>query len=281
MTKIKGSRVGMAKVEGTELYYEIAGDGPPLVLAHAGFVDRRMWDEPFPAFAQHYSVLRYDRRGFGNSKLTPGPFSHRRDLHGLLNFLGIERAHLLGCSAGGEMAIDFTLEHPEMTASLTLVSSALSGFQFQGEMPKPMQELGAAIQNKYLERAAEIAVQLWVDGPKRSPNQVDARLREKVREMSRTGLPNAFVPEEPLEPSAAGRLEEIKVPTLVILGELDDDSIKSIGEVLATQIPGAKKVVILGAAHLPSMDKPEEFDQQVLEFLGQKSRSHSTVTPTF
>jgi len=271
MSTIKGLQTGRAYLEGADLYYEIAGEGPSLVLAHAGFVDRRMWDEQFPVFAQHYRVVRYDRRGFGDSKLTPGPFSHRHDLYQLLKFLDIKRAHLLGCSVGGATIIDFSLEHPEMTASLTLVASALGGYQFQGDMPKPLQELGAAIQAKDLDQAAELAVRIWIDGPHRTPDQVDARIRERGREMSRTALPNAFVAEEPLEPPAIERLHELAVPTLVVVGNLDDASIATIGELLTTHIAGARKVIISGAAHLPNMDKPEEFNREVLAFLRQVS----------
>ena len=271
MTEIKGLQTGTAHIEGTGLYYEIAGAGPSLVLAHAGFVDRRMWDEQFPVFAQHYRVVRYDRRGFGNSKLTPGPFSHRRDLYQLLKFLGIEQTHLLGCSMGGEAIIDFALEHPEMTTSLVLVSSALGGYQFQGDMPKPLQELIAGLQAEDLNRAAEIAVRIWIDGPRRTPDQVDARIRERAREMSLTALPNIFVEEEPLEPSAFDRLHELAAPTLVIVGELDDASIATISELLTTRIMGARKAIISGAAHLPNMEKPEEFDKRVLTFLQQLS----------
>jgi pimeloyl-ACP methyl ester carboxylesterase len=266
-TPIKESQTGTASVEGADLYYEIAGEGPALVLAHAGFVDRRMWDDQFAAFAEHYRVVRYDRRGYGNSPMTPGSFSHRRDLHGLLGFLDLEHAHLLGCSAGGEMVIDFALEHPEMVTSLVLVSSAVGGYQFQGEMPKPLQDLSAAMQAKDLERAAEIAAQIWVDGPKRTPDQVPARIRERAKEMSLTALPNAFVEEQALEPAALGQLYEISAPTLVIVGGLDDDSIATIGGLLAERIPEAQEAVIPGAAHLPNMEKPEEFNQRVLEFL--------------
>jgi 3-oxoadipate enol-lactonase len=216
-------------------------------------------------------VFREDRRGFGQSAMTPGPFSHRGDLHGLLNVLGIERAHLIGCSAGGQVVTEFTLEHPEMTDSLVLVSSALGGSPFQGEIPKPMQDLTVALKARDVERAAGLAVQIWIDGPHRTPDQVSATIREQAREMARTALPNAFAQEEPLEPSTQGRLSEITAPTLVIVGELDDNSIKAIGEVLASGIRGAQKEVISGVAHLPSMEKPEEFNQRVLEFLLQTS----------
>jgi pimeloyl-ACP methyl ester carboxylesterase len=267
MTKVKRLQTGFADIEGASLYYEIAGEGPGLVLSHAAFVDRRMWDEQFPVFAERYHVVRYDRRGFGNSTPGSSPFSHSRDLYQLLKLLKIERAHLLGCSAGGSTIIDFALEHPEMTASLVLVSSAVSGYQFQGAMPQPLQELFTAVNAGDLDRAAEIAVRLWIDGPHRSPDQVDARLRERAHEMSLTALPNIFVREEPLEPPALDRLNQLTTPTLVIAGDLDDASVKTISDLLATRIAAARKAIISGAAHLPNMEKPEEFNQMVLGFL--------------
>jgi len=269
MSTLKGLQTDTAHLDGADLYYEVAGEGPALVLLHAGFVDRRMWDDQFPVFAQQYRVVRYDRRGFGNSKLTPGPFSHRRDLYQLLKFLDIERAHLLGCSAGGAAIVDFALEHREMVASLTMVASALGGYQYQGDMPKPLQDLATAIQTQDFDQAAELAVRLWIDGPQRTPDQVDARIRERGREMARTALPNAFVTEEPLQPPAIERLHEIAIPTLVVVGDLDDASIAAIGDLLTTRIAGARQVTISGAAHLPNMDKPEEFNREVLAFLRQ------------
>jgi len=106
-----------------------------------------------------------------------------------LKFLGIERAHLIGCSVSGATLIDFTLEHPELTASLVLVSSALGGYQFQGDMPQPLLELMAAMQAGDFNRAADCAVQIWLAGPHRTADQVDTRLRDRVHEMSMTALP--------------------------------------------------------------------------------------------
>src|SRR5512146_125874 len=142
---MKDSKTGFVEVDGANLYYEIAGEGPDIVLVHAGFVDHRMWDEQFAAFAQRYRVVRYDMRGFGVSRFTQGPFAHRRDLQQLLQALGIAHAHLVGCSMGGGVVIDFALDYSGMADSLVLVNSALGGYPFQGDMPKPLQELFAAI----------------------------------------------------------------------------------------------------------------------------------------
>src|SRR5256885_1566722 len=110
------------------LYYEVAGEGEPLVLSHAGFVDSRMWDDQWQAFAQHYRVVRFDMRGYGKSDPVSKPISRRQDFLGVLRQLGIERAHLLGCSMSGEVVIDLALEHPEMVLTLMPVSASPSGF---------------------------------------------------------------------------------------------------------------------------------------------------------
>lgn len=266
----KNLQTGKAELSGASLYYEIAGEGECLVLAHTGIADRTMWDEQFEVFAQHYRVLRYDLRGFGKSPMASGSFSHRQDLCDLLEFLGIEQAHLVGCSAGGATVLDFAVEHPEMTTSLVLVSSAVSGYAFKSEPPQAVLDLVGALEKEDLAKAADLAVQIWADGPKRTPEQVDDGVREQIREMSRVALSNQLPSAEKevgLEPPAINRLGAIDVPTLVVVGELDDDSILDIGNVLTQRIDGAQKFVIPDAAHMLPMEKPEAFNQAVQDFL--------------
>src|SRR5713101_544743 len=107
---------GFAEVNGTRLYYEVAGEGYPLVLMHGGIMDNAMWNDQFETFPQHYRVIRFDLRGFGQSDLPVGqkPYSMRGDLRALLTFLGIDRANILGISMAGSIAIDFTLDSPDM-----------------------------------------------------------------------------------------------------------------------------------------------------------------------
>src|SRR5690349_17340389 len=115
------------------------GNGFPLILVHAGIADNRMWNKQFHVFAEKYQTLRYDRRGFGQTKPGNGDFSLHGDLHAVLNALGIKQAILVGCSQGGKTVTNFTLEHPDMVKALVLVGSALGGFQFDGE-PAPQEE---------------------------------------------------------------------------------------------------------------------------------------------
>jgi pimeloyl-ACP methyl ester carboxylesterase len=262
-------RAGYADLNGARFYYEVAGEGEPLVLVHAGIADRRMWNEQFEVFARDYMVLRYDRRGFGRTEMVAGPFSHHQDLHELLRFLGIERATLLGCSQGGKTVLDLALEHPSMIERLVLVASALGGFTFPGELPEQWAELEEADKQGDIDRVNELELQIWVDGQRHTTQQVDRSVRELVREMNLIALKaaNDSGSEQPLEPPAVNRLDEIRVPTLVIVGDLDTPKTLAAADLLAEKISGARKVVINGTAHLPNMEKPQEFNRHVLAFL--------------
>ena len=269
---------GFAEVNGTSLYYEVAGEGHPLVLNHGGLVDHHLWDGQFDAFAQHFKVIRYDIRGFGASgMLSKGmePYSMERDLHSLLQFLGIEKTYVLGLSLGGTLAIDFTLQYPEMVDALITVGSGLSGFEW-GEPDQELMAKFAAMDEAFksgdIARSVEISLQLWTDGPYRTPQQVDPQVRERVRAMTthnyERGDAEDVQPQE-MEPPAAGRLSEIHVPMLIIAGGQDTEAILKIADTLEKSIAGAKKVAIPGTAHHPNMEKPQEFNRAVIEFLEQ------------
>jgi pimeloyl-ACP methyl ester carboxylesterase len=258
-----------AEIGSSRFYYEMAGEGHPLVLVHAGITDRRMWDDQFRVFAQHYKVVRYDRRGFGDTTSGSEAFSHHQDLCDLLKFLGIEQAFLAGCSQGGKTIIDFALEYPEKTNALVLVASALSGFAFPEPVSEQWRQLEQADQAGDVERVNDLEVQIWVDGPRRTPDQVDQDLRERVRAMNSIALTKSadIGDERPLTPPAVDRLDEIHVPALVIIGDLDTPKTIAAADFLAEHIDGVRKIVMAGTAHLPNMERPEEFNRHVLEFL--------------
>jgi len=265
------SETGFAEVNGVKLYYEVAGEGHPLVLIHGGLVDRRLWDDQFDVFAQHYRVIRYDIRGFGNSDVPAGPYSNYEDLYGLLKFLGVEKAYVMGLSMGGGIAIDFTLAHPEMVAALIPVAAGVSGFQSSEASRQKWAEIEKATERGDIAQAVELENRMWTDGPNRRPEQVNPVVRQRVAEMNTHNYallnPDAPLPQG-LEPPAISRLSEIRVPTLIIVGDEDVQDILVIADILEAGIAGAKKVVIPGTAHHLNMEKPEEFNQVVLTFLG-------------
>ncbi|GER90110.1 hydrolase [Dictyobacter vulcani] len=258
--------------EGERLYYEVAGHGHPLLLIHAGIADSRMWDAQFAAFAQQYRVISYDLRGYGRTEVPAGQISYPADAANLLRHLGVDKAYVLGISFGGQVALDFTLTYPEMVSALVLGAPSVSGHQ----PSEAVQQFGAE-ENAYLGRgdlagATELNLRMWVDGPYRTPEQVSPEVRELVGQMQLHAF-TIEVPEgaeiAPLTPPALHRLDEIHVPTLLLVGDLDLPDRLTLVDQLTAAIAGAQQVIIPQVAHMLSLEKPTEFNQLVLDFLRQ------------
>src|SRR4051812_35943116 len=123
------SRTGTLDVPGGVLAYDVAGSGPPLVLLHAGIADRAMWDDVWDDLARSHQVVRYDTRGFGETRITePTAYSNRADLVAVLDHLGIEQAALCGVSRSGSIVVDTAIEFPGRVHALIPVASGLGGF---------------------------------------------------------------------------------------------------------------------------------------------------------
>lgn len=274
MSTTQQPQTGIAEINGTTLYYEIAGEGHPLVMNHGGLVNRRLWDDQFEVFAQHYKVIRYDFRGFGDSGLLKkgdAPYSLIDDLYALLTHLGIHKTYIMGLSMGGALSIDFTLAHPEMVDALIPVAMSLSGFTFEDEKEDEPDPAYEAFNQGNIPLAVEYTLRTWTDGPERTPEQVNPIARERVRQMTTSNFQrpdNEDVPEPvELEPPAISRLSEIHVPTLIVVGDEDVRKILTIADILMEGIAGARKVVIPGTAHHLNIEKPAEFNRLVLDFL--------------
>jgi pimeloyl-ACP methyl ester carboxylesterase len=262
-------------LEDGQLYYEVTGNGFPLVLSHAAFLDSRMFDAVWEPLARHFRVIRYDMRGYGRSSPVTGPLCRRPDVTRLLAHLGIERAHLVGCSNGGEVSLDVALEHPGLVASLTLVDSTPSGFELQGAPPRYLFEMMDAVQRGDIGNASELQIRIWLDGEQREPEQVNPGLRKKALEMNNIPIrQNTFMiadtqPVDPLAPPAVTRLEQVGCPTLIVVGALDHPEVLRAADEMAARIPNARKVAIKETGHVPSYEQPELFTRYLLEFLGE------------
>ncbi len=148
-----------------------------------------------------------------------------------------------------------------------MVGSGLSGYEFAGAaLDRFAEQLMAAREKDDYEQEVELKLQLWVDGQARTPDQVDPRVRERAREML-LGHPGRQGEGQPLEPTAMGRLNEIAVPTLILVGDRDEANIAAIADLLTANVSGAQKTILPDTAHLPNMEKPELFNRVVLEFL--------------
>jgi pimeloyl-ACP methyl ester carboxylesterase len=254
---------GFAPVRDGQLYYQVRGHGAPVVLIHGGSLQHGMWDDQFDLLAQDFRVVRYDVRGFGKSGSPETPHSQWEDLRALLEHLSIERTHIVGLSLGGKIAVDFALEYPEKVDRLVLAGPGLSGWRFE---PAPwIEELGQAIEAGDQRAAAEA----WLRSPHLAAAMENPEVAERVRRLT---LENerAFVPVfkayEP-DPPATERLQELEAPVLLVVGTRDDVEIGRIADRLVEQVPDLRKIAIEGAGHMVNMERPEEFNRAVLDFL--------------
>jgi len=237
----------------------------PVVLVHAGVADRRMWEPQWSALTEEYDAVRLDLRGFGESADRPaGALSPVDDLLDTLRELGIERCRLVGASFGAGVAVEVALTRPELAESLLLVAP---GGALIAELTP---ELGAffaaeraALADDNLEAAVEANLAAWVDGPRREPGSVDPAVRELVGVMQRRAFELTAdwddLDDDELEPPALDRLDEIRVPTQILVGAFDLDAIQDTARSVATGIPGTRLVEWPDTAHMPSLERPDDF----------------------
>jgi 3-oxoadipate enol-lactonase len=260
------------------LAHERAGPiGPtPVLLVHAGIADRRMWDPVWPTLVATRDVVRVDLRGYGESTERPvGPWSPRADVLRTLEKLDVGRAHLVGCSFGAGVCAEIALERPDLVASLVLAAPGGALLtERTDELAAAWALEGAAMEAGDVDAAVEANVTAWVDGPHRAPDVVTTEVRDAVRTMQRRNFDltldwpdEAWEAEDELDPEASGRLGEIAAPTLVVSGGLDMDAIGLAADHVLAHVPGARGVVWDDVAHLPSMERPDDFAALVLAWV--------------
>jgi len=261
---------GLAEINGAQLYYEMQGQGQPLLLIHAGVADCRMWDAQFEAFSQHYQVIRFDLRGFGRSTMPSGQFANYEDIHALLDFLKINTVYIVGVSFGGLIALDFTLAYPTYVKALILGAPSVSGAKPSERIEKFWEAEEALLENGDLEEATELNLKLWVDGPHRTTIEVSSVVRAQVEAMQlaifKKEIPDD-IDEIELEPPAIERLSELNIPVQVMVGTLDLAEKITLVDRLVDEIPESRKILIPDVAHMLNMEKPDSFNKHVLDFL--------------
>jgi len=269
-------QTGYALVDKGELYYELEGDAakPVVTFLHACICNHTMWDEQLADFLVHYRVLRYDLRGFGVSRTQDTNYFGHQDLLGVLDHVGISKTALIGCSCGGQISLDFTVTHPERVTALVSVCGGVSGATpaqawFQSDEAKYFEQLDALEEAKNIDGLVERETHLWVNGRTQATNRAPQVLLNRVSAMIRDSLTRSDgkTERQPMNPPAIGQLENVRVPTLYVAGEHDVSGIQTAAEHITARVPNAQRSDIADAAHLPSMEHPEQFNQIVLAFL--------------
>jgi pimeloyl-ACP methyl ester carboxylesterase len=251
-----------------------AGGSPQVVFLHTGISDKRSWQEVLDLLSPEMDVAAYDRRGFGATTFKAEPHDQLVDLLAVLEALHLGQVVLVGNSRGGQIALDFTLSHPERVAALVLVAPAVSGAppvehsEIDAVEAAIWETLAAADAAGALNALNLGEIRLWVDGPHAPEGRVDGERRELALDMNRIALAAdspGYEPEPPLE--AWSRLSELRRPVLVVVGDLDLLHLQERCRQLASRIPGAELRVMEGAAHLPGFEQPAAFASVLRDFL--------------
>jgi 3-oxoadipate enol-lactonase len=260
------------EVPGASLYYEVDGSltDPALLLIHAGIAQLRMWDPQIEALAREHFVVRFDERGFGLTDAEPGEYSDRADAMALLDHLGVSKATAIGCSRGGMIAIDLAIDSPDRIAGLVTIGSGPAGHPELDETPQEA-ELWAHLEAAEGAEKLRLEADFWDVGPLRDPTALDPGFVAAARELNVANLGHLDESHRgrPLEPSAYDRLGEIAVPALITWGDHDVSVIEPECRSLLERISGATEYRFAEAAHIPSVEQPEEFEAVLLPWLAE------------
>ena len=259
------AKEAVAEIPGTKLWYwDTGGNGPVVIFLHAGTGSAAFWVYQQPVLAKAgYRVIAYSRRGHMNS--DPGsndnPGVASEDLHNLVAHLGIGRFHAVGLAAGGIVATDYALSHPEKLISLVLASTIM------GVADKEYIELSDIIRPKIF---AQLPPDFQELGPSyRAGNPAGAaawlELEKKASQGARVRQKNANV-------ITWAKVETIRTPTLLLGGEADLYTPPAMLRLQASHMPHAEMVVVREAAHAPNWEQPEVFNEALLAFLRKHSK---------
>ena len=253
-----------AKVNGTELYYELHGkEGAPwLILSHSLACTVRMWDPQIAAFKDRYRILAYDMRGHGQSAAPAGPYTLEMladDVLALMRELKIDRARYVGLSIGGMIGQHLALKEPKRFEKMVLADT---GHTQTPETIKQWEERIRIAQAQGMKPLVAGTMERWF-----TPAFRDRPEAKRIAELIATTPVAGYVGcgQAIMKLSTTGRLKDIKLPVLAITGEADAAAggTKYIGE----HLPGAKFVNIPQAAHIANIEQPEKFNQALREFL--------------
>jgi pimeloyl-ACP methyl ester carboxylesterase len=267
---LQGQAGSFLTVDDSRIYYEECGAGPSIVLLHDGLLSSVTWDGEWDALCKKFHVIRYDRRGYGRSDKPTKPFLQSKDLLTLLNHLKVPSATLVGCSSGGGHAIDFAIAHPEMVDRLILIGSVLHGMTVTAQFNERGNKNNAPLGKDDFKAAAEN----WSKDPFTiTPGNEALRKRfyDALMQFPQN-LKYAGDLEIRYMKPAVTRLSDIQSPTLILVGEFDIPDVHAFGGAIQAGIPGSRREVVKGAAHLIPLEKPEYLAERIGTFIEKYPR---------
>jgi pimeloyl-ACP methyl ester carboxylesterase len=243
--------------DGVKIYYEVHGEGPPLLLTHGFSASSHMWAGQREALGKHFKLITWDMRGHGRSDYPSDQNAYSEaatlgDMLAILDHVGAKTAIVGGLSLGGYMSLAFRLAHPERVRALLIIDTG-PGFR-SGEAREGW--------NTYARRTADLFEKEGLG--RLSESSVEARTAPHRDASGVARAARGMLTQR--DARVINSLPEINVPSLVIVGA-NDKPFLTASDYMASKIPGAKKVVIPDAGHAANIDQPDAFNEAVLAFL--------------
>ena len=253
------------KTNGIETNYVIEGEGPWLTMSHSLACNVSMWDEQAKLLSRRFKVLRYDTRGHGASSAPPGPYTLEQladDAKALFDALGIQRTHWLGLSMGGMIGQTFALKYPGFFQSMVLADTTSrrppNAEQMWGDRVRTAREKG-------MDGVVESTLERWFTEPYRQTRKdVTDRIGDAIRATPVEGFAGCCAAIAKVD--VLDRLQEIRCPTLVIVGEQDHGTPPEAAKSIQENLPGSELVIIPSAAHLSNVEQADAFNTALVSF---------------
>jgi 3-oxoadipate enol-lactonase len=245
------------------LAFDETGTGPAVLLLHSTVCDRRMWDPQVAALAgAGYRAVRVDLPGYGESPMPTEPHDTAGDIAAMLDRLGIERTALVAASGGGPVALEIAARHPDRVTALVLLAAAVAGLTPSAALRAIWDREEQLLEAGDVDAAVELMLETWL-GP-----SATAATGAQVAEMQRQAYIVQLAGDDSVEEvEVPYSLTAITAPSLLVAGAYDLADFREIAQRLSRELPGATYVELDWAGHLPGLERPEEVNDLVLDFL--------------
>jgi 3-oxoadipate enol-lactonase len=255
-----------ANIAGIEMHYEISGNGPWLTLSHSLAANSAMWDAQMHALNQHFTVLRYDIRGHGQTQSTPGPYTLNQlsdDVNALLVHLGIQSTHWIGLSLGGMIGQTFAIQHPEMLSHSVIADSSGRGAPNAASMWGERAKLALS---QGMSPLVEPTLQRWFTQDYREKNpEIMTQIGQMIANTPAEGYAGCCGAISGLD--TLEKLRDLRTPCLVMVGDQDMGTPPAMSELIHQHWPASSYVVIKNAAHISNIEQAQAFTDAVMKFL--------------
>lgn len=262
-------KTGCVNINDTRIYYEIIGKGEPIVLIHGFAYDNRVRNYQLSHFKDNYELLRYDLRGFGKSALPDihKKYTHVSDLLSLLDYFNINEAHIVGNSLGGTIAVDFALYYPNRVKSLILAEAGLNAREIS--MPDEISAWFIKTIEIAQSKGIEQAKKHWLSGILMASALNNTQSCDIAQKMIKDYSGWHWLNDDPIirEIYSLDKLKDINIPVLIIEGDLSHNWFHNLVVIQSKNITNSRVERIMGSGHSLSIEKPEQFNKIVSEFL--------------